>query len=76
MQFPTLTGGMKGGEKNMESNSVMILRLMKEAFDALKDEASSRELSLVKTKLEEAMMWFNKDRTIKGELTPTATHVQ
>jgi len=36
----------------------------------------SRENSLAKTKLEEAMMWCNKDRTIKGQLKPNKTHVQ
>ena len=55
---------------------------MKEAFELLKgtnpEEAQalkSRENSLVLTKLEEAMMWCNKDRTIKGELTPNETHI-
>ncbi len=49
--------------------------LMVQAFDMLKDAVGSRELSLVKTKLEEAMMWINKDRTLKGELTANPTHV-
>jgi len=56
---------------------------MKEAFELLKgvtpEEAQalkSRENSLVLTKLEEAMMWCNKDRTIKGEFTPNEDHVQ
>ena len=60
----------------MESSEAKAFRLMKEAFETLSELEGSRELSLVKTKLEEAMMWFNKDRTIKGQLTPTDTHVQ
>jgi len=49
---------------------------MTEAWRLLKDEAkASRENSLVMTKLEEAMMWCNKDRTVKGELLPNSTHV-
>jgi hypothetical protein len=59
----------------MESNEAKVHRLMKEAFEAIAVLPSSRELSLVKTKLEEALMWFNKDRTIKGLLAPTETHV-
>lgn len=45
----------------------------------LKDEsevAKSRENSLAITKIEEAMMWNNKDRTLKGELKPYETHVE
>jgi len=45
----------------------------------LKDEAEiskSRENSLAITKIEEAMMWNNKDRVIKGELAPSETHVE
>jgi len=58
----------------MESTEAMVFRLMKEAFESLATLPASRELSLVKTKLEEAMMWYNKDRTIKGLLTPNETH--
>lgn len=50
--------------------------LMDEALLSLKKATPSRENSLVITKLEEAMMWCNKDRTIKGELKPNATHVE
>ena len=48
--------------------------LMRQAFEMLKKAEKSRENSLVITKLEEAMMWCNKDRTIKGQLKPTPTH--
>ena len=50
---------------------------MKQAFVLLSSPSSrSRENSLVLTKLEEAMMWCNKDRTIRGHLEPNKdTHV-
>ena len=51
---------------------------MKLAMEALQEPtmAKSRENSLAVTNLEQAMMWNNKDRTIRGELTPYPTHVQ
>lgn len=50
---------------------------MKQAFEVLKIVTDpSRENSLVKTKLEEAMMWNNKDRAIVGELKKSETHVE
>ncbi len=40
-------------------------------------DCRSRENSIVLTKLEEAMMWTNKDRTIKGFLEQNKdTHVE
>ena len=60
----------------MESSDMRTLRLMMDAFDSLKEATASREISLVKTKLEEAMMWFNKDRAIKGLIPKTETHVE
>jgi hypothetical protein len=51
------------------------VKAMTTALELLKKATPSRENSLVITKLEEAMMWCNKDRTIKGELTPNSTHV-
>jgi hypothetical protein len=51
------------------------VRMMTDAFNALKNTVGSRENSLAMTKLEEAMMWCNKDRTIKGEFKPNETHV-
>lgn len=39
------------------------------------DATRSRELSVSITELETAIMWFNKHRTVKGEFTPTDTHV-
>lgn len=53
--------------------------VMRTALDALREEAkmgkSSRENSLAQTNLEQAMMWNNKDRANKGELTKSETHV-
>jgi len=43
---------------------------MKEAFRQLTFAPPTRENSLAKTKLEEAMMWCNKDRYNKGCLPP------
>lgn len=52
-------------------------RNMRQAFVLLSSpDCRSRENSLVLTKLEEAMMWCNKDRTIKGFLEKNKdTHV-
>jgi hypothetical protein len=46
------------------------------AFEQLCLAAPTRENSLAKTKLEEAMMWCNKDRAMKGQLPKSPTHVQ
>lgn len=51
---------------------------MTHAFNLLKKEAETkgtRELSLAITYLEIAMMFNNKDRTLKGEIKPYKTHV-
>jgi len=39
------------------------------------DDLITRELALTKTKLEEAIMWNNKDRAIIGELEKSDTFV-
>lgn len=49
---------------------------MTEAFKLLLGAPKSRECSIAITQLETAIMWANKDRTVKGELSPTKTHVQ
>jgi hypothetical protein len=49
--------------------------LLKEAYEVISEAVGSRENSLVKTKLEEAIMWNNKDRTIKGEFSKKDTFV-
>lgn len=53
-----------------------IFNNMKEAFEMMKTLEQSRELSLAQTELENAVMWFNKHRTIKGEFEPTATFIK
>ena len=60
----------------MMTDEAKAVELMSEALNTLKGAISSRENSLAITKLEEAMMWSNKDRTIKGELKPNPTHKQ
>ncbi len=60
----------------MITNEAKAVELMTEALTALKGATSTRENSIAITKLEEAMMWSNKDRTLKGELKPNSTHVQ
>jgi hypothetical protein len=51
------------------------IKAMQNAFALLSSpNIRSRENSLVLTKLEEAMMWCNKDRTIKGFLSTNPTH--
>lgn len=60
----------------MESSENRVARLLEEAFEALKDCGKSRENSLVITKVEEASMWHNKDRAIKGMLTKSDTHLE
>lgn len=61
----------------MGASNESVFNKVKEAFEDLKGlGASSRELSLVYTKLEEAMMWLNKHRTITGEFGENPTHVK
>jgi hypothetical protein len=57
------------------TNEAEAVKAMMTVLELLKKANPSRENSLVITKLEEAMMWCNKDRTIKGELQPNPTHV-
>lgn len=74
--YPVLEGGgqIMDGQTNRSPKELCFDRI-KEAFELLPGFTPSRELSLVKTKLEEAMMWLNKDRTITGDLKPNDTHV-
>lgn len=59
------------GEEGLAHSSMV------NAFRELKAvSGKSRENSLALTKLEEAMMWNNKDRTIKGQLEKNPTHVE
>lgn len=59
-----------------ESNEVKASDLMIDAFVKLKMSETSRENSIALTKIEEAMMWNNKDRVVKGHLEPSKTHIQ
>lgn len=60
-----------------ESVNATTLRKMEEAFNSMnKSVTKSRELSLAITNLEQAMMWFNKFRTISNEVAPYSTHVE
>ena len=64
-----------------DTKAIVILsdayELIRQAFFALNNPAmDSRENSIVLTKLEEAMMWCNKDRANKGFLPKTDTHVE
>jgi hypothetical protein len=59
-----------------KTSEQIAFELMRRAFSLMCLSAPSRENSLAKTKLEEAMMWCNKDRAIKGQLTKSPTHVQ
>ena len=58
-----------------ETPGGFVVKLMTTALENLKTFKPSREVSIAITKIEEAMMWTNKDRTIKGELKPNPTHV-
>jgi len=58
-----------------ETTGSKAMKSMTQAFVWLKNITPSRETSLSITKLEEAMMWCNKARTIKGEFKPNPTHV-
>lgn len=59
-----------------ETTEAQAMRAMIQAFGVLQSSNPSRELSLAITKLEESMMWLNRDRTNKGELKPNPTHVK
>lgn len=59
----------------MEASSEAAVKLMTDALRHLQGVKPSRENSISITNLEQAMMWSNKDRTVKGELTPNPTHV-
>lgn len=48
---------------------------MQHALTALRESSPSRERSVAITQLETALMWANKDRTIKGQLFANPTHV-
>lgn len=63
------------GQTERTNEELAVSRLM-EALELLKQAAPSRENSLAITKIEEALMWSNKDRTIKGQLQPYPTHVE
>ena len=59
--------------KTEEGNA---FELMKQALTELRSvKSKTRENSLAATKLEEAVMWNNKDRAIKGELEKSETFV-
>lgn len=51
---------------SVETKEVEALFRLREALDLLKEATPSRENSLAITKIEEAMMWGDKDRIIKG----------
>lgn len=63
-------------ENTKQSPEGFAFEKMKEAFTALNNTKASRENSIAITNLEQAMMWCNKDRVIKGELEKSnSTHV-
>lgn len=50
--------------------------LLQTALDLMRNgSARTRELSVAITELETSMMWLNKDRSNKGQLPQTPTHV-
>ena len=63
---------------NEASALKLVADYLKGAFTVLNSSliSNSREKSLTVTKIEEASMWLNKDRTIKGLLTTTPTHLE
>lgn len=72
----TTQNHMDGTSTMRPMNDAELFEQLKTAYLGIKTiRTPSRENSIVLTKLEEAMMWFNKDRTLRGELTPTETHV-
>jgi hypothetical protein len=50
-------------------------RVMCNLLDQLKAREGSRENALAITNLEQAMMWYNKDRANKKEIEANSTHV-
>ena len=56
----------------------LVADYLRGAFEVLNSSLiqDSRERRLAITKIEEASMWLNKDRTIKGLLTATPTHLE
>ena len=60
----------------MQNSENKVAELLTEAFEILKECDKSRENSLVITKVEEAAMWHNKDRAIKGLLEKNDTHLE
>lgn len=63
-------------DKNPETKEAKAFKLMQRAFKIMSGLYHTRELAVSITNLETSIMWLNKDRTVKGELTPTKTHVQ
>lgn len=58
-----------------DTNEAKAVTSITQALELLREANPSRENALSITKLEEALMWCNKDRTIKGQLKPYPTHV-
>ncbi len=62
---------------NTEQQMSKAIELMTEAFILLNSanhDARTRELSVAITDLETAMMWLNKDRTMRGFLKSYPAH--
>jgi len=76
---PSNSGELKGGEDKMDTKTTTeetAFDHMNVAFEQLNTCESTRTLALAKTNLEQAMMWLNKHRAIKGELEKNKTHVE
>lgn len=60
-----------------ETEEAKAVKAMTQALEILRSGMvkPTRENSIVITKLEEALMWCNKDRTNKGELKANPIHV-
>lgn len=56
----------------IEANAYVCLT---DALSLMRKAVKTREISVAMTELETSIMWLNKDRTNKGELKPTPTHV-
>lgn len=69
-----------GKDTNIKITNVTVeadaMRALVQAFNILQNSKKTREVALAITKLEESMMWLNRDRTNKGELEPNPTHVK
>jgi hypothetical protein len=66
-------------EKKIPELLTEAIELMTQAFrklGAANHDERTRELSVAITELETAMMWLNKDRTMRHLLTPSATHME